>query len=186
MVENGAGDDVEPKPAKKEASSDVKPTVNVKPFQVKIPFQARIDKIEEPKLVPIGVVYEGRDTASYFTTNARWRERQELLDWVRRQGARAGFGVCIDKSIIKRPYLTMQCERSGIYKPSKTRKKPNLEGIGSRKCNCLFRLKGFFDKDTFGGLQCFVECTTMTWMRSYQDTLLRVDLVRRRRKKLLT
>ena len=41
----------------------------------------------------------------------------------------------------------MQCERSGIYKPPKTRKKPNLEGIGSRKCNCPFRLKGFFDKD---------------------------------------
>jgi len=42
----------------------------------------------------------------------------------------------------------MQCDRSGIYKPPKTRKKPNLEGIGLRKCNCPFRLKGFFDKDT--------------------------------------
>jgi len=152
MVDNGAGDDVEPKPTKKEASGDasgdVKPTVNVKPFRVKIPFQARIGKIEEPKPVPIGVVCEGRDTASYFTTYARWKERQELLDWVRRQGARAGFGVCIDKCVIKRPYLTMQCERSGIYKPPKTTKKPNLEGIGSRKCNCQFRLKSFFDKDT--------------------------------------
>jgi len=156
MVDNGVGDDVEPKPAKKEASDDasgegsgdVKPTVNVKPFLVKIPFQACIGKIQEPKPVPIGVVCEGRDFASYFTTTARWREQQELLDWVRRQGVRAGFGVCIDKSVIKRPYLTMQCERSGIYKPPKMKKKPNLEGIGSRKCNCPFRLKGFFDKDT--------------------------------------
>jgi len=156
MVDNGAGDDVEPKPAKKEGSGDasdegsgdVKPTVNVKPFRVKILFQARIGKIEEPKPVPIGVVCEGRDTASYFTTNARWRERQELLDWVRRLGAKDGCGVSIDKSVIKRSYLTMQCERSGIYKPPKTRKKPNLEGIDSRKCNCPFRLKGFFDKDT--------------------------------------
>jgi len=120
----------------------------VKPFKVKIPFQARIGKIEEPKVVPIGVVCEGRDTASFFTTNARWRERQELLDWVHRQGVRSGFSVCIDKSDIKRLYLTMQCGRSGIYKPPKMRKKPNLEGIGSRKCNCPFRLKGFFDKDT--------------------------------------
>ena len=75
------------------------------------------------------------------------RERQELLDWVRRQGVRAGFSVCIDKSVLKRPYLTMQCEMSGIHKPPKMRKKPNLEGISSRKCNCPFRLKGFFDKD---------------------------------------
>ena len=63
-----------------EGSGDVKPTVNVKPFKVKIPFQARIDKIEEPKPVPISVVCEGHDTASFFTTNVRWRERQELLD----------------------------------------------------------------------------------------------------------
>jgi len=42
----------------------------------------------------------------------------------------------------------MQCERTGEYKPPKTRKKPNLEGTGSRKCECPFRLKGFFDKDT--------------------------------------
>ena len=44
--------------------------------------------------------------------------------------------------------MTMQCERSGIYKPPKTKKKPNLESIDSRKCNCPFRLKCFFDKET--------------------------------------
>jgi len=42
----------------------------------------------------------------------------------------------------------MQYEGSGEYKPPKTRKKPNLEGTGSRKCECLFRLRGFFEKDT--------------------------------------
>ncbi|XP_039690286.1 uncharacterized protein [Medicago truncatula] len=42
--------------------------------------------------------------------------------------------------------MTMQCERSGEYKPLKTRKKPKLEGTSSRKCNCLFRLKCFFEK----------------------------------------
>ena len=88
MVDNVASDEVEPKLAKKEASGDgsgeasgeVKPTANVKPFKVKIPFQARIGKIEEPKPVPISVVFEGRDTASFFTTNVRWRKRQDLLD----------------------------------------------------------------------------------------------------------
>ena len=148
MVDNAEGDEVEPIPAKNEASDDVKQPVNVKPFKVKILFEVRIGKIKEPKPVPISVFCEGRDTASFFTTNSRWREREELLGWVCQQGARAGFSVCIDKYIIKRSYLTMQCERSGIYKPPKTKKKPNLEGIRSRKCNCLFRLKGFFGKDT--------------------------------------
>ena len=87
MVDNAEGDDVEPKSAKNEAfgdaSGDVKPTVNVKPCKVKISFEDRIGKIEEPQPVPIGVVYEGRDTATFFTTNARWRGREELLGWVR-------------------------------------------------------------------------------------------------------
>ena len=69
-----AGENVEPKLAKIEASddasgvgsSDVKPTVNVKPFKVKIPFQANIVQIEELKPVPIGVVFKVRDTASFF------------------------------------------------------------------------------------------------------------------------
>jgi len=73
MVDNVADDDVEPKPAKKEGSGDVKPTDNLKPFKVQIQMQARIGKIEVPKPVPIGVICKARDTASFFTTNARWR-----------------------------------------------------------------------------------------------------------------
>jgi hypothetical protein len=42
----------------------------------------------------------------------------------------------------------MQCERSGQYKPPKTRKKANLEGTGSRKCECPCRLQGFFEKES--------------------------------------
>jgi len=41
----------------------------------------------------------------------------------------------------------MQCERNDEYKPRKTKKKPNLEGTSSRKCECLFRLRDFFNKD---------------------------------------
>ena len=39
--------------------------------------------------------------------------------------------------------LTLQCERSGVYKPPKRRKKLNLEGTCSRKCDCPFRLRGY-------------------------------------------
>jgi hypothetical protein len=175
MVENEADDGVEPKPAKIEAfgigvgssvaSGDVKPTVNVK-LKVKTPFQAHIGHIEEkPKAVPTGHIEEKPksvrtgvrgielDTNSFFTINERWRERQGLLGWVHRQAAKAGFTISIDKSCLKRPYLTMQCERSGEYKPPKTRKKLNLEGMGSR----IHKI---------GGLQCFVEFTTMSWRQS--------------------
>jgi len=197
MVENVGEDDVEPKPAKSKpsgvgvgsgvASGDVKPSKQVE-FKVKIPFQAHIvhnqakpvptgNFEEKPKPVSIGVCVIEVNTRSFFTTIERWRDREELLGWVRRQAATAGFTISIDKSSTISPYMTMQCERSGEYKPPKTRKKLKLEGTCTRKCNCPFRLKCFFDKKKhkIGGLQCFVEFTTMTWRQSYLATVLRVD-----------
>jgi hypothetical protein len=71
-----------------------------------------------------------------------------LLGWVGRQAARVRFSISIDKYSSKRSTLSLQCERSGEYKTQKTRKKLNLEGTGTRKCDCWFRLCCFFDKDT--------------------------------------
>jgi len=170
MVENVADDGVKPKPAEIEASGeasgvgvgsgDVKPTKDVK-FKVKTPFQAHIGHNQEkpklvptgnfeekPKQVPTGVRVIEVNIGSFFTTNERWRGREELLGWVRRQAARAEFTTSIDKSSLIRPYFTMQCERSGEYRPPKTRKKPKLEGTDSRKCECPFRFKCFFEKNT--------------------------------------
>jgi len=148
MVENVADDGVESKPAITEAFGDVKPTVNMK-LKVKILFQAHIE--EKPKSVPTCVAmlhsYEV-DNASFFLTKEKRRERFDLLGWARRQATKAGFTISIDKSCLKRLTLTLQCERSGEYKPPKTRKKPKLEGTSSRKCDCPFRLCGFFDKVT--------------------------------------
>ena len=61
---------------------------------------------------------------------------------------RVGFTISIDKSSTIVPYMTLKCEMSGEYKPPKTRKKPKLEGMGSRKYDCPFRLKCFFEKNT--------------------------------------
>ena len=73
MVENVTDDDVEPKPAKIEASGvgvdsgvasgDVKPSLYVK-FNVKISFQAHIE--EKPKSVPTGVRGIEVDIGSFF------------------------------------------------------------------------------------------------------------------------
>jgi len=170
MVGNVGEDGVEPKPAKSKVSgeasgvgvgsdvafSDVKPTIQVE-FKVKIPFQAHIvhnqakpiptgNFEEKPKPAPTGVRVIEVNTESFFKTIGRWRDREELPGWVRRQATRAIFTISIDKSSTISPYMTMQCERSGEYKSPKTRKKLKFEGTGTRKCNCPFRLKCFFDK----------------------------------------
>ena len=44
--------------------------------------------------------------------------------------------------------LTLHCERSGVFKPPKTKKKLKHEGTSSRKCDCPFRMCCYFDKKT--------------------------------------
>ncbi|KEH33551.1 hypothetical protein MTR_3g045850 [Medicago truncatula] len=139
MVENVAEDGVEPKPGKNKGSGEGKPANDVN-FKVKIPFQVEAHIVhnqakpvptgnfeEKPKPVPSGVRVIQVNTGSFFTTNERWKDREELLGWVRRQAGRAGFTISIDKSSTIVPYMTMQCERSGEYKPPKTRKNQSLK-----------------------------------------------------------
>jgi hypothetical protein len=107
MVENVAEDGVEPKPGKNKASDvgvgfgEGKLTNDVK-FKVKISFQVEAHIVhnqakpvptgnfeEKHKPVPTGVRVIQVNTGSFFTTNERWKDREELLGWVRRQAARA-------------------------------------------------------------------------------------------------
>jgi len=99
MVENVGEDAVEPKPGKNKASGvgvgsgvasgDVKPTKQVE-LKVKIPFQTHIvhnqarsvptgNFEEKPKPVSTGVRVIQENTGSFFTTNERWKDREELL-----------------------------------------------------------------------------------------------------------
>ena len=110
LVENVAEDGVEPKPGKNKAFGECKPTNDVK-FKVKVPFQVEAHIVnnqakpvptgnfeENRKSVPTGVRVIEANTRSFFITIERWKDREELLGWVRRQAARAGFTISIDKS----------------------------------------------------------------------------------------
>jgi hypothetical protein len=68
-----------------------------------------------------------------------------LLGWVRRQTTKTVFTISIDKSNIKNPMLNLQYERSGVYKPPKTKKKLKFEGTYSRKCDFPFRMLGYHE-----------------------------------------
>jgi len=56
-----------------------------------------LKKKPKPIPVPTGVRGIEVNTDVFFTTNERWRNREELLGWVRRQAARAGFTISTDK-----------------------------------------------------------------------------------------
>lgn len=65
-------------------------------------------------------------------------------------GKRKGFVVLIKKSnssyAVRKPSLTLACERSGRYKENKRARNVSgvvrIKGMGTKKCECPFQLKG--------------------------------------------
>ena len=90
------------------------------------------------------------NVAEYFVPKDKntYEDREEMINWARRQAIMAGFTLIIGKSNSgsrrRKPKHVLSCERSGEYKEIK--KKLKLEDTGSRKCGCPFRLRGYFSK----------------------------------------
>ncbi|XP_050888790.1 uncharacterized protein LOC127093946 [Lathyrus oleraceus] len=68
-----------------------------------------------------------------------------MLQWIRTEASKLGFSVVIrrsDNSLDRRcAFVTMMCERSGKYRsPIGNFKR---DDIGSRKCECPFKLRGY-------------------------------------------
>jgi len=56
------------------------------------------------------------DTARFFSDDIKWKDREELLEWARRQANKAGFTIVTQRSSLVNPMLCLVCERSGAHK----------------------------------------------------------------------
>jgi len=82
----------------------------------------------------------------FFSTRETWKDKDELLGWVRRQANRVVFTVVIKRSCaIRNRMLELVCERTGEHKVPK--KKLKHVATGSRKCECLFKVRGYVVKE---------------------------------------
>ncbi|CAJ2665946.1 unnamed protein product [Trifolium pratense] len=86
------------------------------------------------------------DTGKYFYEARYCKERDELIKWCRNEAKKAGFTIVIAKSdngsYRRKRYFVLGCERGGEYKERK--RKLKNEDTATRKCNCRFRLRGYF------------------------------------------
>src|ERR1044072_6245189 len=70
--------------------------------------------------------------------------RDEMVNWAREVGKGLGYVLVITRSdsggVSRKVFLTLGCESSGNFRP----KKQGLRRVGttSRKCNCIFKLRG--------------------------------------------
>ncbi|RWR84816.1 protein FAR1-RELATED SEQUENCE 2 isoform X2 [Cinnamomum micranthum f. kanehirae] len=103
------------------------------------------DSIEDDQCEVITATSENiqvqTDYTEQFTTTMVFKCREELIQWARAVGRTVGFVLTIASSnqgeFGQKPYLLMQCERSGHYWSIKISSKKT----DTRKCNCPFRLK---------------------------------------------
>ena len=67
------------------------------------------------------------DTGRYFYNAAKFKVRDDLIDWCRREALKAGFSMVIEKSDNgnhnRKPYFILGCERGGVYKEPKRKLK---------------------------------------------------------------
>jgi len=85
------------------------------------------------------------DQREHFTTTQKFATRNDLLEWVREKVRKLGFSTIIGKSDNsgngRSTFVTLICERGGSY--SEYKRKTRREIVGSGKCECPFRLRGY-------------------------------------------
>lgn len=118
MVENAEDVQGETKRNFVQISGDVKPPkVEAKPNIDGASVHVEASKYFSPDVLPLQA--HEVDTARFFSDDVKWKDREELLEWVRRQANKAGFTIFIQRSSLIHPMLGLVCERSGAHKVPK-------------------------------------------------------------------
>jgi len=114
MVENVEDGPGETKPNFVEKSGDVKPP--------KVEGNPNIDgasiHVEAFKYVDSGVLplhANEVDTARFFFDNIKWKDRDDLLNWARRQANKAGFTIVTQRSSLINDVIYLRISKVSIY-----------------------------------------------------------------------
>jgi hypothetical protein len=109
--------------------------------EAKLSDECREIVAAEPQVSPIRV-----DTRSHFVTDRTFENKEALVEWARDIALPLRFSIVITRSDngkgSRKLFIVLSCERGGTYKP--TGKKVKFEETGTRKCECPFRLRGYF------------------------------------------
>ena len=106
MVENAEDVPGETKPNFVQIFGDVKPPkVEAKPNIDGASGHGEASKYVGPGVLPLQA--HEVDTARCFSGDVKWKAREELLEWVRRQANKAGFTIVTQRSSLINPMLRL-------------------------------------------------------------------------------
>ena len=85
------------------------------------------------------------DQREHFTITQKFATQNDFLEWVRAKARKLGFSTVIGKSDNggngRSAFVTLIYERGGSY--TEYKRKSRREIVGSVKCECPFRLRGY-------------------------------------------
>ncbi|AET01027.1 hypothetical protein MTR_5g098640 [Medicago truncatula] len=114
MVENTEDDPGETKLNLVKKSGDVKqPNVEAKPS-----INGASVHVEASLYVDFGVLPPHAnevDMARFFSNDVKWKDRDDLLNWVHRQENKARFTIVIQRSSLINPMVQLVCERMVVH-----------------------------------------------------------------------
>jgi len=98
-----------------EKSGDVKPPkVEAKPNIDGASVQVEASLYVDSGVLPLHA--NEVDTTRFFSDDVKWKDRETLLNSVRRQANKEGFTIVIQRSSLINPLVRLVCERSGAHK----------------------------------------------------------------------
>src|SRR6266487_1444742 len=106
--------------------------------------------IDEPAIEQVNVVEPNVEqpnvvvnTGNYFFQCEKYKVRDEMIEWCRKEATQAGFTIVIGKSDNggnrRKPYFLLSCSRGGVYKEKKRILKK--QDTATKKLICPFRLR---------------------------------------------
>jgi len=97
----------------------------------------------------------------FFSDDVKWKDREELLEWARRQANKAGFTIVTQRSSLINPMLRLVCERSGAHKVPGKKNQSMRQRAQENMGACSWLVDILVGKQRNGDLTFLMEFTTM-------------------------
>src|SRR3954466_6850661 len=102
-----------------------------------------IVNVNNDLVIDVNPMINAVDVRQEFTNDRSFDSREQLIEWVRNEASKLGFGIVILRSdngnSRRKVFVVLNCERGGSYVQSnRVLKHDDTE---SRKCGCPFKLR---------------------------------------------
>src|SRR3954464_10917687 len=121
--------------------------------------------VNNDPVIDVNPMVNAVDVRQEFTNDRSFGSREQLIEWVRNEASKLGFGIVIlrsdNRNSRRKAFVVLNCERGGSYVQSNRVLKH--DDTGSKKCGCLFKLRATRRVDDLWRLTVICGNEAETW-----------------------